>query len=68
MAEELREIVCTLVESALERNDYEDAEQAWKCLSWLVKFDITISMEDVILLANLRIVNGTYMTISYYIQ
>lgn len=68
MAEELREIVCTLVESALERNDYEDAEQAWKCLSWLIKFDITISMEDVILLANLRIVNGTYMTISYYIQ
>lgn len=59
---------CTLIESVLERNDYEDAEQAWKCLSWLAKFDIAVSTEDVVLLANLRIVNGTYLTVSYYIQ
>lgn len=34
----------------------------------MVKFDITIDPENVILLANLRIVNGTFMTISYYVQ
>lgn len=68
IVEEIREVACALVESVLERNDYEDAEQAWKCLSWMVKFNIAINPENIILLADLRIVSGTFLTLDYYIQ
>ena len=45
---EISSIVQQLINSVLEYNNYEDAEQAWACLSWLVKFNIYVDVEDVI--------------------